>query len=765
MQYENQLIDYVQITIIQDSSDSGVDANSLKGKIKSQEGELFSQTTFDNDLKTLAEEYDQIEPTIEIVNQNVHIKIQVWPKPLIRTLTWEGNERVKTSRLQSELGIKSGTTFSRQEFNEAFNKLKAYYVKKGFFEAQLEYQVTKDPHTNQVDVAICIEEGRAGMIKGIVFHNFDKCEEDEIVDMIYTKKYNFFTSWMTGQGSFNEEAVQQDEFMILNYLQNRGYADAKVDIEVSEAKQNNRIILHITADKGDNYYFGNLTYEGNVVFTDEEIEEFLCIDPCEPYSTEKIQNMMRAVMDLYGRQGYIDTIVNYEPVLVDGENRYDVHVSIDEGEQYRVGLIKVFGNHLTHANVILHETLLCPGEVYNMDRLKITERRLCNIGYFDTVNVYSVRSDGMCGLAGNYRDVHIEVVEGNTGHFGAFAGFSTNESVFGGFNLTEKNFNIMGLGCVMSDGLRSLRGGGEYAHFTTTIGKKSLSYLFSWTKPYFMDTPWSIGFDIESSRNRYITEDNEIHAFGVTTHATYIINQFCKTSVHYRIRDTKNDLKNIDDETKISDKQRADANNSGIVSAAGVSWIYDSTNHPFQPTCGWKSRFDVELAGIGGDYQFLAAGYLNKYYFDLWGCATLKLRGDLRFIQPLKNTGKDDLPLDERFYLGGDTTVRGYRPYKLGPRYFPSDDPKGGISLGFGSVEIGKCLFGGMAEGFIFFDAGSLEDDVWKIGNVQSSVGFGTRLQVMGPGSPPLTIGWGVPLNSDSNAEVKKFFLNAGGYF
>ena len=88
-----------------------------------------------------------------------------------------------------------------------------------------------------------------------------------------TKKYNIFLSWLNDEGIYNEEAIQQDRLVITNYLQNQGYADAQVDLTVTEAcNSKDRIIVTFTADKGERYSFGTLSFEGNSLICDEEID-------------------------------------------------------------------------------------------------------------------------------------------------------------------------------------------------------------------------------------------------------------------------------------------------------------------------------------------------------------------------------------------------------------------------------------------------------------------------------------------------------------
>lgn len=754
-QYENKIVETIDV-IINTPVSSGADSESIKTRMKTKLGDHFTQNEFDNDLKTLAQDFDRVIPEVVLVEDKIHITMKVWLKPAIRTITWRGNQKVDTFTLQKELEIPLCSVFDRQAFNKAFHKLKAYYIKEGYFEAQLTYQVSLDPLTNEVDLEIIVDEGRSGKIKSIILCGFTRDEMDDILDLMVTKKYNFFTSWITKEGTFNEEAIQQDQFVITNYLQNRGYADAKVVIDITEAEECNRILVHITATKGAPYSFGRLSFSGNCIFEDEDIRRQFTICEGGVYSPEAIRATVDKITSFYGRKGYIDAEVNYEPRLADG-CVYNVDFTISEGEPYRVGLIKVFGNCATQSGVILHETLLVPGEVFNTDKLKATEMRLQNVGFFKTVNVYAVRSDEECILGDNYRDVHIEVEETSTGHFGAFFGFSTVESIFGGFNITERSFNSAGLPYVWSDGLGVLRGGGEYAHFTATIGNKSTSYVFSWTKPYYMDTPWSVGFDIERTTTQYIAKDYDIKALGFTLNAMRQINPFLRFGWHYRIRNSF-----VDVHGRVSRAERKAADLSGLISATGISLLYDSTDHPLRPTRGFKSRLDIEFAGLGGDHSFLAFAYLNTYFYSVSKDGVLKFRGDFKSITPTIWTSTNEIPMDERLFLGGDETVRGYRAYKLGPR-FSNGDPKGGLSLQFLSVEYIHRFFSRL-DGFLFIDSGHLSFSPWSLGRMSTAVGFGARIQIL-DSTPPLTVGMGFPLNPRSRGEVKKFFLTVGGNF
>lgn len=758
VQYENQTIENISI-IYHTKTGIVTDNQTILSRLRNQAGGFFSQADFDEDLKLLSQDYDRVDPSLQMEENCVSITIEIWPKPAVRGIHWCGNHRVATNRLKRELGISCGGLYERQSFNEAFHKLKAYYIRKGFFESHLDYNVKLDPETNEVDISIEIEEGRSGKIQKIIFDNFCEDEESEILKLMITKKYNLFLSWYSQEGTYNEDAVQQDRLIITNYLQNRGYADASVSIAISESCDPDRIIVTITADKGERYYFGRLSFEGNQILSDEKIDRIFGIRPGEPFSNEQIRDTLEAITDAYGCLGYVDAVVDFEPELDECDFRYDVRFKIEEGEQFHVGLVRVFGNLSTKTSVILHETLMIPGEIFNTLKLKATERRLINMGYFKNVNVYIVKGTES-SLGGNYRDVYIEVEETGTGKFSAFLGYSSTEEIFGGIDIAENNFNHEGFYYFWRDGLRALRGGGEYSHFTVQIGQKSRNYTFSWTKPYFMDTKWTIGFDLSNTCTRYISKDYDLDTTALTLRAQYNVNQFVRFGVQYRL---KNGQVSLHHGGSHIHKLEHDSEINGLISAVGTTLTYDSTDHPVKPRRGFRSKLLLEYAGLGGDHTFFNAGYFNSFYYPIGSRLVLKYRADFRFIQPLGNTTFDTLPLDERIFLGGDFGVRGYRPYRLGPQYPHTHVPRGGISMQLYTVELSRRIMSEF-EIFSFFDAGHLSRDTWEFGRLSCSVGYGTRFKLI-DSVPPITLGMGYPLNAQNRSEVRKFFISFGGSF
>lgn len=358
--YDDRKVSHIEI-IVDSEENARVDPAPILSRLKTREGDDFSQLTFDSDLKTLAGEYDRVEPSIRLQNGQVFITLHITLKPVIHQIQWSGNLQYSTSTLQKELDVKPNTVFNRQEFNRAFNKVKEFYFKKGYFESQLSYHVQPLEGTDQIDIWIDVQEGRPGHIRKIVLNGFTPSEQDDINEQMYLKKYNFLTSWLTGTGVYRDEALEQDRMTILNYLHNKGYADARVQIDLIDDPESGKLIIDITAHRGQIYRFGSISFEGNTLISDEEIAQKLLVAQGENFSPDKVRDTGQTIKDLYGQKGYIDASVQYETILMEHEPVFDVRFSIDEGEQYKVGLVHIFGNVSTKANVILRESLLVPG--------------------------------------------------------------------------------------------------------------------------------------------------------------------------------------------------------------------------------------------------------------------------------------------------------------------------------------------------------------------------------------------------------------------
>lgn len=788
--YDEKKVSSLEI-IVDSAEESRVDSRPILARMKTQEGDTFSQTTFDSDLKTLSEEYEYVEPNVKLQDGELAITIRVTPRPSIHEIQWVGNEQVSTSTLQKELDIKTSSIFNRQTFNKGFNKVKEYYFKKGYFESQISYSIQPIPSSNEIDIRIDIQEGRPGRIEKIVLNGFTNDEKSDIEEQMYLKKYNFLLSWITGSGTYRDEILEQDKMTILNYLHNKGYADARVDIQLDEDTLSGKLIIEITAHRGQLFHFGLVKFSGNTLLPTSDLIKKSLIKEGTPFSPEKIRETGQAIKDLYGQRGYIDASVQHETLLKENEPIFDVDFYIDEGQEYKVGLVHIFGNTSTHYNVILRESLLVPGETFDCRKLKATQSKLEAIGYFKSVNVYAVRSADDDEEESSYRDVYIEVEETTTGNISLFMGFSSTDSIFGGLDLTERNFNIRGIPKALFGSFSNLRGGGEFFHIKGTVGKSQNNVLVQWMNPYVYDTLWRFGVDLSYTWSEL--QDNVlVRTYGGSVYANYPLSTFWTAGVRERLRHAQDSLSiHPVDKSALAQASvqsvREQLNQDGLISAFGGNISYDSTDNAIKPHNGWRSYAEADFAGIGGKYQFLKLSYLNSIYWTPWKRGTFKLRGDLKFIVPYGHTDKYTVPYSERFFLGGVETVRGYEPFTLGPvvklqgaegGFVRTDTPYGGLSSALVGLEYNFEVFR-MLDVFTFLDVGCVEFNTFKLSKIRPSTGVGLRVDI--GNRTPIIVGFGYPLvkkdrdsrewidrngiRQKSQSKWQKWFFSMGGQF
>ncbi len=770
--YENLSVGKIDVKIENLPPGASYDRQIVLAKLRTQQGDRFSQHVFDQDLKQLASDYDRVEPQIRVVDGKVEVTMKVWLRPLIRQIEWKGNKYIKERILKRELDIKPGVLFNRTDFNKSFNKVKEYYIKKGYFESQLSYRLIRDPQSGEVDIVIDVAEGRAGKVEDIVFDGFSKDDESYILFKLYTKKYSNLTSWLTGKGKFIEEALEQDRLTIFNYLQDQGYADARVAIELKESPSKGKIIIEISAEKGALYHFGQVSFDGNILFTDEEVEKIFGAYPDGAYSPDKLRKTTEAIKDLYGRKGFIDTNVTYETQLAQDLPIYNVHFHIEEGREYRIGMIRIIGNVQTEDRVVLRESLLIPGETFDSLKLKVTQYRLESIGYFKSVNVYSVRTQEDISLGDNYRDIYIEVEETQTGNISLFSGFSSADNIFGGLDLTERNFNYKGISKVFTDGLSSVRGGGEYLHMRASFGPKNQQYLVSWLTPYFLDSFWRIGFEFTADlKNELITKDYDMNTYNTGVFLSYPLSPYLSYGFKYRVKNYSNtiDRKVFEgsEGKDIFDKRHE----RGILSGLGTNITWDSTDRAIKPHRGFRSLSDAEFVGVGGNLNFFRTFTVNSFYTPLYRHGYMRYRCDFRFLYPFgKSDTFEEIPVSERLFLGGVGSVRGYRDFILGPRADKlkdgkvkkaRGDPSGGLSASLLSMEYVHEFFP-FLDAFAFIDAGFVSQETFSLGTYRMSYGFGLNIDVLG--KMPITLGYGFPVNGQKHTK-RRFFFSMGGQF
>jgi outer membrane protein insertion porin family len=769
--YEGLPVEKVTITVeLQKPGDVDETAGILH-KMETKQGDPFDQELFDHDLKLLNESYDWVEPDVEVKNKRVFIHLVVQKKPTVGRFIVEGRNLTKKlqKRVLKEGELKVGMEYDRDTFYKSLNKIRDYLIKKGFFQADVSYKIEKDSPENRVIVHVVVDRGPYGRLRNIKFEGFTPEEKKDIPSVIRPRKYNLLMSWFTGAGTIKQEEFDSDVQAIVHYMQNKGYVDAHVTMKIDYVP-NDGCILVIHVERGPKYNFHNVSFSGNALHTQEELEKVSTVKTGNLFSIDQIRSTQEKIREIYTQEGYLQTNVDYTLNPRPDQQGYDVHFTVEESEQYRVGLVLVSGNINTNKKVVYNNINLEPGEVFDSRNIKATQQRLQSTGFFKNVNVYPIKPEE--GARGNseYCDVMVEVDEAQTGNASLFVGFSSTDSIYGGLDLTENNFDLAGFRNVWTDGPSAFRGGGQFFKMKGTVGQKESGASVSWLHPYFNDTLWRFGVDLDYITSTLLTKNYRIHTIGTQLSAMYPVTRTFTHGYKFRVKDSI--IRPTTEKLPVLELQ--EAKNSGVCSAFGLTFGYDSTDNPFKPKRGLRSSFETEFAGLVrthdnvsgtfADFPFLKFGYINSLYCPLWKSATLKFRLDLKFMQLLWGGQVSDLPLSEKFFLGGESTVRGYQNGQVGPR-FSNGDPQGGISSYLGSVELAQNIIKPL-DVFTFFDSGMVSTRPWEVSHIKMSVGAGVRIDI--GKRMPFVVGYGYPLNPtdrNSDKEVQGLFFSMAGQF
>lgn len=764
--YEGMKVKKVVVTFKHIPPGDKDETEAVSQKLGVKQDSLFNQEVFDQDLKRLSEEYDWVEPSISVENNELVIRLEIKKHPVITRLQVEGSP-VKDSKVLKEAELRTGMRYNRENFYKSINKIRDYFIKKGHFKVEVDYEIEPYPSESEVMVTIVVRPGPKGRINDIEYVGFTKQEQSAIKEMIRTKKYNMFTSWLSGTGTIREEDFNPDIQTIVHYMQNEGYVDAHVSMKLVE-KNKDKIALVISVDRGEKYHINKITYSGAVLKNKEELEKAVELKTGEVYSADKIQAAQNRVKELYTKDGYLQTNVDCAMTLVPGEHEYNLNFKIEESEQQHIGLVIVSGNHSTKSNVIYNNLDFNPGEVYDSRKIKSSQRKIMSTGHFKNVNIYPVVSNDNDVGAPDYRDVVVEVEEAQTGNASLFMGFSSTDNVFGGVDLTENNFNVAGLRNFWIDGPSALRGGGEFLQIKGTVGAREYGVNISWLDPYVFDSLWRLGVDFDYKKDSVMYDTNVfdgsygLHVLGGAISATRPLSSTTTYGFRWRIRDSLFSVP-----PNAPPVAEEDHRNGGIVSGVALTGSYDSTDNVFKPRRGIRSNFESEFATLVRetkeyhDFPYLKFANLNSVYYPVWKKGTIKFRGDFKFIQTLRGGTGEELPNAERFYLGGESTVRGYQPGSIGPS-FGSRKPLGGISSVLFSAEYSQNIFKPI-DIFTFFDAGSVSLNPWDIDQVKMSTGVGVRLDI--GRQLPFVIGYGYPINPDYPGQEQRLFFSMAGQF
>ncbi|MFA5353625.1 MAG: outer membrane protein assembly factor BamA, partial [Thermodesulfovibrionales bacterium] len=440
-----------------------------------------------------------------------------------------------------------------------------------------------------------------------------------------------------------------------------------------------------------------------------------------------------AISDKYGNNGY--ALVSVAPDLIPDEATRETKViyHIDEGDRFRIGRIEVAGNTKTRDKVIRREVRVDEGDYYNASALKRSYERLNNLQYFESVDLSPKPRPEEKVV-----DLDVTVKEKPTGFISVGGGYSSVDHFIAMADITQGN----------------LFGKGQLVKVKGELGGASSYYELSFRDPWFLDKQLSFGASLYNTEREY--GDFSRKAFGGELSLGKSFMEYWGASVAYSFE--KATIFDVDPNASNIVK---DQEGTRTTSAISLSLGRDTRDNYLDPTRGSKNAVYMTFAGLGGSNAFIKGVMETSWYFPVFDVTTVHLRGIAGFATGI--FGKE-LPLYERFYVGGINTVRGIEYGKGGPLDPNTNEAYGGEKeLVLNAEYIFPILPEYKFKGLVFFDAGRAYDANETFGSdLRYTAGAGIRwVSPMGP----IRIEWGYNLDKRAGEGSNKVEFAFGSFF
>jgi len=716
--------------------------------ISEKPGKPFSPELVAKDIKTLFKlgYFENISVDVKEGKKGVILRYFVKEKPVITDIVFKGNKEISSRKLKEELGLitEEGEETKLQKpldykfLDQLKQKIEEVYLKKGYPGTEVYYTIERISPTRAVATFV-ISEGKKANVCSVEIKGNEKVDAGEIENALATKPKSIWK--LRFNAPLSQENLEEDVERIKELYYKLGYLDVEVGQPqvVKEGEDCYKVIYPIL-NEGERYKFGKIEFKGNNLFSKKELLKLSKkVRPGKPFNKEAVDELARKIIRKYGELGFIFANIKPEVDVHPETHTADVTFHVYEGQRAFVRKIEITGNISTRDRTIRRELDLYETGVFNTVRLERSVRRLFNTGYFENVDVRPKVVEGT-----NEVDVSVDVKERLTGMFSIGAGYSSVSKLVGMVSLSKGN--LFGTG---DSGSISLQAGSRVFDFT-------LSYSHKW----WLDRPQTLSLALYNTRYEYFTYTSKKTGFSALVSRR--LWEDWKVGLGYAIERDK--ITDIDEDAPDIIKEEEGTRTIGI----GTAFISrDLRDNRFLPHKGDYFKITGQLASnfLLGDEDFYKIIGEYAYYFNF---NDLPVDWELPFIASVHAKigyasafgDTDRVPIDYRFYVGGDTTVRGFKWGEAGPKDEEGDPEGANRELVF-NFELGYDVTR-MLRLIAFVDVGGGWWNKYDLGNMRKSAGVGMR--VMTPMGPiRLDIGW--KLDRKSGESSSQWHFGMGSYF
>ncbi|HHI4967930.1 TPA: outer membrane protein assembly factor BamA [Vibrio parahaemolyticus] len=632
---------------------------------------------------------------VKVLRDGGVLMVQVKERPTIASISFSGNKAIKDEQLQENLnasGVREGEALDRTTLSNIEKGLEDFYYSVGKYNATVKAVVTPLPR-NRSDLKFVFTEGVSAKIQQINFIGNEVFSDEELLSRFNLSVDVPWWNFLADE-KYQKQVLAGDIEALKSFYLDRGYLKFNVDsTQVAISPDKKGVYITLGLEEGEVYTVKDVKFRGDLIGEEATFERLVPFEDNETYNGSLVTSMEEGIKRVLGESGYAYPQVNTIPEFDDENKQVSLVVNVDPGNRIYVRDIRFTGNNSTKDEVLRREMRQMEGSWLNSKSIETGKTRLNRLGYFENVEVQTVRVPG----SDDQVDLVYSVKEANSGSVNFGVGYGTESGVSFQVGLQQDNFlgsgNRVGINAMMNDYQKNV----------------SLDYR----DPYWNLDGVSLGGKIfydefEASEAGIVDYTNQSYGASLTWGFPFDeLNRF-----EFGVGYTHNKIGNLSPYLQVEQFLQAQADNidsSGALNTNdfdfNISWTRNNLNRGYFPTAGNHQRAFYKMTVPGSDVQYFKMQYDVRQYVPLTKKHefTLLFRGRLGYGNGYGQTdGNDNLfPFYENYYAGGFTTLRGFGSNSVGPKAVyrdysgsnngadtATDDSVGGNAVALASIEL-----------------------------------------------------------------------------
>jgi len=738
-----------------------ISTSTIKFNIQTKKGDTLNQNVIRRDVRAiyaLRGQFDDVSvETEELSPGHVLLIFNVSEKPTIRNIEYKGLSSIQVSDILKALSEKKATLSQADAYDEsriqrAVQIIKSLLAEKGRQKAEVDVATANVPGTNAVLVTFTVKEGPKVKIGSIDFVGNTVFKDSELKKSMKLVKEANWLSGFTGKDAYHEGKLAYDLNNVRTLYGESGYVRVNIsDPQVEEktvtvyrtlpfikppipwgipipfwTKKSSRLHITMKIEENSQYRVGEVKVTGAAEQRQALVTSALGLKPGDVYNETALRNSFDQLKKFYGEFGYINFIPTPQQQFDEEKKLVNLTVDVDEGKQYFVNRINFSGNTTTRDKVIRREVPLYEGYQFNSRAWDMARMKLNQLGYFEEIKEEDAKVDP--DPTDSKVNVTLKVQEKSRNTIGFSGGVSGIGGSFLGGNYETNNF--LGFGETLSVNVQG--------------GTRQSNIVLSFSEPYFLDRPLSLGFSVFHSQYKYdqarelfgldprdlpsgLGFENRLNfqqnREGFSVYGSHPFKIWSRIGLTYQLDNSKTDAVNPATQDYFQNVRTQEVQNFGSGQGSfGVyhtrklipSFSYSTVDNPYYPTRGKALTVTFEYNGgfLGGNtnyYRPTAEFRFFKPHTKHQNVFAMRWLGS--HLHGFSGTAA---PFYERFFPGGDYDIRGFDFRSLGP-----------VSFLTRTVSKLDPLTGGTV-------AAPFDDIVWVGGDTQSVLNVEYRIPIVG---------------------------------